>query len=87
MEIIEIYMKQTRTVTLRVSNDLNEKIEKIVKEKGYKSKSDFIRTALNEFLAEYEKMAKVSSTVDKSWRDDKINRDVVPSNPNLIVVY
>jgi Arc/MetJ-type ribon-helix-helix transcriptional regulator len=87
MEIIEIDMKQTRTVTLRVSNDLNEKIEKIVKEKGYRSKSDFIRTALNEFLAEYEKITKVSSAVDKSWRDGKINKDIAPSNPNLIVVY
>jgi len=86
MKVIEIDMKQTKTITLRISNDLNNEIEKIVKEKGYSSKSDFIRAALDEFLMSYQKEFEGLTNEAKSWsRNDKGSDQL--SNPNLVLIY
>ncbi len=84
-KIIEIDMKQTRTITLRISRNLNDEIERIVREKGYFSKSDFIRDALNEFLSEFEKSAAVDPNY-KQFEADDGSQNLV-DNPNLVVIY
>ncbi len=87
MRIIEIDMKQTRTITLRISKDLNEEIERIVREKGYGSKSEFIREALNEFLEEYMKqLASISEINEWSSREAGGDYEGV-KNPNLVMIY
>ncbi len=59
MIILDTGSRRTKTLTLRVDDDLNKLIEKAVKLLGYKSKSDYIRDALVEFLKEFEKRSEV----------------------------
>jgi len=87
MKVIEIDMKQTKTITLRISNDLNDEIEKIVREKGYSSKSDFIREALNEFLVGYQKEFDVLMQDLRSWSNRESRNSDQLSNPNLVLIY
>ncbi len=86
MKVIEIDMKQTKTITLRISNDLNNEIEKIVRERGYSSKSDFIRLALDEFLMSYQKELEGLTHEAKSWSRNSKESDQL-SNPNLVLIY
>ena len=87
MKVIEIDMKQTKTVTLRISSDLNNEIEKIVKEKGYTSKSDFVRSALDEFLMSYQKEFEELTSEAKPWNSRNSKGSDQLGNPNLVVIY
>ncbi len=59
MIILDTGSRRTKTITLRVDEELNRLVEKAVKLLGYKSKSDYIRDALIEFLREFEKRNEV----------------------------
>lgn len=89
MRIIEIDMKQTRIVTLRISKTVNDRIEKIVKKRGYPSKSDFIRLAIIEFLNNFEKTHVPSVSDTGPWnRSDEGRSDTeFVNNPNLVIIY
>ncbi len=71
MIILDTGSRRTKTLTLRVDDDLNKLIEKAVKLLGYKSKSDYIRDALVEFLREFEKRSEVKVSNKK-----RISRNV-----------
>jgi len=71
MIILDTGSRRTKTLTLRVDDDLNKLIEKAVKLLGYKSKSDYIRDALVEFLKEFEKRSEVKVSNKK-----RISRNV-----------
>ncbi len=60
MIILDISGKRTKTLTLRVDENLNRLIEQAVRIFGYKSKSDYIREAVIEFLAELERRKEIS---------------------------
>ena len=42
--------KYSKTVTLRIPKELDEIIDKISRELGYNSKSDFVRDAISEYI-------------------------------------
>ncbi len=55
MFIVELNARKTKTITLRVSRELSALIEKVTRELGYQSKSDYIREAVEELLITYLK--------------------------------
>jgi len=55
MFIVELNARKTKTITLRVSRDISQLLEKATKELGYQSKSDYIREAVEELLVTYLK--------------------------------
>jgi len=42
--------RYSRTVTLRISKELDEVLDKVSRELGYRSKSDFVRDAISEYI-------------------------------------
>jgi len=48
-------------LSIRVPLVLVEKLDKIVKEKGYRSRAEAIRAAIREFVEKYEKKEKKAS--------------------------
>ena len=73
MIILDVSSKRTKTLTLRVDSDLNQLIEKAVKVFGYKSKSDYIREAVLEFLAELERRKEISISDEVKEEIDKVS--------------
>ena len=65
--------KRTRTLTLRVDESLNKLIEKAVKAFGYRSKSDYIREAVLEFLAELERKKEISISDEVNEEIDRVS--------------
>lgn len=60
--VINIERRRTKTVTLRVDQELNDMLERAVKDLGYRSKSDYMRVALMEFLAEFERVHEIKES-------------------------
>ncbi len=89
MRVIEIDMRHTRIITLRIPKSINELIEKIVKKRGYPSKSDFIRSAIVEFLANFEEKHLVSMPNPDTLSIDGegSNDPEFLTNPNLVIIY
>ncbi len=54
MSVIVRRKSRRRIVTVRIPISLNEKLEELVENLKYPSKSEFIRSAIEEFLNEYE---------------------------------
>ena len=52
--------RKTKVITLRIEEELNKLIEKAVVMFGYRSKSDYIREAIIEYLAEFEREHEVT---------------------------
>ena len=73
MIILDVSSKRTKTLTLRVDSDLNRLIEKAVKAFGYKSKSDYIREAVLEFLAELERKKEISISEEVKEEIDRVS--------------
>jgi len=78
MFIVELNARKTKTITLRVSRDLSEILEKATKELGYQSKSDYIREAVEELLITYLRAHRdeLVTEMDESSSDELIK---VPS--------
>lgn len=89
MRVIEIDMKHTRIITLRIPKSINDLIEIIVKKRGYPSKSDFIRSAIIEFLTSFEEKHTVSKSGSNAWNIDGegSNDAELFNNPNLVIIY
>ena len=83
--IIEVNMKQTRTITLRIPKELNDLVEKIVTNGKYVSKSDFIRAAVEEFLAEFE--AKHSELIHEKGDGKRSVERGSRRGSSLVVIY
>ncbi len=54
MSVIARRRSRRKIVTVRIPITLNEELEKLVAALKYPSKSEFIRSAIEEFLSEYE---------------------------------
>ncbi len=52
--------RRTKVITLRIEEELNRLIEKAVAMFGYRSKSDYIREAIIEYLTEFEREHELS---------------------------
>jgi metal-responsive CopG/Arc/MetJ family transcriptional regulator len=55
MQVIEINMRRTKTITLRVPKNINELLEKTYRSLGYPSKSELIRDAVLEYIEYIER--------------------------------
>lgn len=52
MFVMELDVKRTRTLTLRVPTGINDLLERAYRDLGYSTKSDFIREAVKEYIDE-----------------------------------
>ncbi len=52
MFVMELDVRRTRTLTLRVPAGVNDLLERAYRDLGYPTKSDFIREAVREYIDE-----------------------------------
>ncbi|MEO3993637.1 MAG: ribbon-helix-helix domain-containing protein [Desulfurococcaceae archaeon TW002] len=68
MFVMELDVRRTRTLTLRVPTGINDLLERAYRDLGYSTKSDFIREAVREYIDEVLK----KSTLNLNLGGEKV---------------
>lgn len=79
MFVMELDVKRSRTLTLRVPTGINDLLERAYRDLGYPTKSDFIREAVREYIDEVLK--KSAHNLNLSSERTKISNK--PKSPQI----
>ncbi len=88
MFVMELDMRKTRTLTLRVPSKVNELLEMAYHDLGYPTKSDFVREAVIEYINEV--MRKSSGGLSTTEGRVKTNQRLKPAtsrNARLVLIH
>ena len=87
MFVMELDVRRTRTLTLRIPSGVNDLLEKAYRDLGYSTKSDFIREAVKEYIDEVLKRS--THNTNLSSERTKLNNKLKPTqikNTRLLLI-
>lgn len=79
MFVMELDVRRTRTLTLRVPTGINDLLERAYRDLGYSTKSDFIREAVREYIDEVLK----KSTHNLNLGSEKVRMSSKPKTHQI----
>lgn len=88
MFVMELDMRKTRTLTLRVPRKVNELLEKAYHDLGYPTKSDFVREAVIEYINEVVRKSPGGlSTVEGRAKTNQRLKPAISRNARLVLIH
>lgn len=87
MFVMELDVRRTRTLTLRVPTGINDLLERAYRDLGYSTKSDFIREAVKEYIDEVIRKSTYSTnlSIEKPKITNK-SRSLPAKNTRLLLI-
>ncbi|MEM0474596.1 MAG: ribbon-helix-helix domain-containing protein [Zestosphaera sp.] len=87
MFVMELDVKRTKTLTLRVPAGINDLLERAYRDLGYSTKSDFIREAVREYIDEVLKKSTYNINVSgEKLKTTNKSRSLPIKNTRLLLI-
>jgi len=88
MFVMELDVRRTRTLTLRVPARVNDLLERAYRDLGYPTKSDFIREAVREYIDEVLKKSthNLNPSNEKIRVGGKLKSSTI-KNARLLIIH